>query len=250
MNQKHRIWRFIYKLHRYIGLFSAIVLIMLAVTGIALNHTDSLKLDSRMIQSRTILDWYGIASTQTVTSYATANHILSRAGQQVYFDQNSLAAREYNLLGAVETEQFIVAAMRNSLVLITTEGEIIEQPPMKAIEKIGLGDQQQIVIKSEQGLMASNDGLLSWQPYQNPAVQWSVATQAPDSIIENLRNQSRTSILPLERVLLDLHSGRIFGAIGVFIVDLVGLFLIILSLSGCAIWFKHKLRSFRSFLKS
>jgi len=42
--KKNWFWRFLYKLHRYTGLFSALILIMLAVTGIALNHTEDLEL--------------------------------------------------------------------------------------------------------------------------------------------------------------------------------------------------------------
>jgi len=71
---KNQIWRFLYKLHRYLGLSSAIVLLMLSLTGIALNHTEDLNLDSLMIDSKVILDWYGIKSSETLNSFATRNH--------------------------------------------------------------------------------------------------------------------------------------------------------------------------------
>ena len=38
--------------------------------------------------------------------------------------------------------------------------------------------------------------------------------------------------LTVERVLLDLHSGRILGKVGPLLMDLVAVFLIVLSLSG------------------
>jgi hypothetical protein len=77
-NNKHSLWRFIYKLHRYIGLTSSLVLIMLAVTGIALNHTAELQLDQRTIKSTAILDWYGIKSPDKLRSFATRNHWLTQ----------------------------------------------------------------------------------------------------------------------------------------------------------------------------
>ena len=243
--KKNRLWRFLYKLHRYIGLSSAIVLLMLAVTGIALNHTDDLKLDSKMITSEAILDWYAIKSPENIKSFATKNHWISQINQQIYFDHSLLLKHEPHLLGAIETDDFIVAALNNSLLLLSLQGELIEQTPLNTIEKIGLTNQQNIVIKSSKNISVSDDGLLSWHPHNGEQVYWSKITQAPESITYNLKNKFRSSILPLERVLLDLHSGRFFGTAGVIIVDISGVFLIILALSGCAIWLKHKFRTLK-----
>jgi len=242
--KKNRVWRFLYKLHRYIGLSSAIVLLMLAVTGIALNHTEELKLDSQMIQSTTILDWYAIKPPENIKSFATKNHWITQINQQLYFDHSIVLINQASLLGAIETDDFIIAALNNSLLLLSLEGELIEQTPLNTIEKIGLTHQQNIAIKTGEDIKVSNDGLLSWHPYNKGQVQWSKITQAPDSIRQALKTSFRSSILPLERVLLDLHSGRFFGTAGVIIVDISGVFLIILALSGCAIWLKHKLRGF------
>ena len=243
--KKHSLWRFLYKLHRYIGLSSALVLIMLAVTGIALNHTDELKLDSQMIQSSAILDWYAIKSPASIKSFATKNHWITQINQQIYFDHSILLKNETSLLGAIETDDFIVAALNNSLLLLSLEGELIEQTPLNKIEKIGLTAQQNIVIKSSTAIRVSDDGLLSWHPYKKQDIHWSKSSQIPESISHDLKNNFRSSILPLERVLLDIHSGRFFGTAGVIIVDISGVFLIILALSGCAIWLKHKLRALK-----
>ena len=242
--KKNRIWRFLYKLHRYIGLSSAIVLLMLAVTGIALNHTDELKLDRQMIQSKAILDWYAIKPPENIKSFATKNHWITQINQQLYFDHSVLLKNENSLLGAIETDDFIVAALNNSLLLLSLQGELIEQTPLNAVEQIGLTHQQHIVIKSSKDIRISDDGLLSWHPYNKEQVLWSKITQAPESISHDLKTNFRSSILPLERVILDIHSGRFFGTAGVMIVDISGVFLIILALSGCAIWIKHKLRAF------
>ncbi len=242
---KYLIWRLIYKLHRYIGLLSAIVLIMLAITGIALNHTEDLKLDSQMIQSKIILDWYGINSPDIPISYSTEHHWLSQINQQLYFDDKLLLENTDTLLGVVETNDFVITALSSSFLLLSLEGELIEQSPFNVIEKIGLDQQQRIVIKSSETTMYSDDGLLSWHPHNNLSVKWSETSAAPESIVQNIKNNFRSSILPLERVLLDIHSGRFFGSAGVFIVDISGIMLIILALSGCSIWLKHKLRELK-----
>ncbi|MEE9337368.1 MAG: PepSY-associated TM helix domain-containing protein [Methylococcaceae bacterium] len=250
---KNQIWRFLYKLHRYLGLSSAIVLLMLSLTGIALNHTDDLKLDSQMVDSKVILDWYGIKPSETLNSFATQNHWITQINQKIFFDHSVLNKNKQNLLGAIETEEFIVTGFSNSILLLSLEGELIEESIIKSIEKIGLDTQKNITIKSSEGIVYSDDGLLSWQPYDdinNQTIIWSKTSRLPDTLAEKLKTLSRSSILPLERVILDLHSGRFFGSFGVFIVDLSGIFLIVLSLSGCAIWLKHKFRNLRRNKKS
>ncbi len=248
MENKNQIWRLLYKLHRYLGLSSAIVLLMLSVIGIALNHTEDLKLDSQMVASEVILDWYGIELSETLNAFATQNHWLTELNQKIYFDHSTLNTSKQGLLGAIETEEFIVTGFNNSILLLSLEGELIEASVIKTIEKIGLDTQKNIIIKTRNGIVFSDDGLLSWQPYDdknNQTIIWSKTSTPPNTLAEKLKTLSRSSILPLERVILDLHSGRFFGSFGVFIVDLSGIFLIILSLSGCAIWLKHKARNLR-----
>ena len=65
----------------------------------------------------------------------------------------------------------------------------------------------------------------------------------PQSIETTIKQNFSRAILPLERVLLDIHSGRFFGKIGVIIVDICGILLIFLVLSGCSFWLKHKFRA-------
>lgn len=249
-NNHHALWRFIYKLHRYIGLISALVLIMLAVTGIALNHTEELKLDSQLIDSKTLLDWYGIAPPTRLKSFATQNHWLTQVNQTLYFDQSQLLTNENKLLGAIETNDFIVIALSHSLLVLSLQGEMIEQIPFAAVQRIGSDQSQRIIVESEKGVFYSKDGLLSWHKTKKKSIVWSETKSLPKTIEQTLKTKFRSSILPIERVLLDMHSGRFFGKAGVIIVDISGFFLIILAFSGCAIWLKHKFISLRRFLKS
>jgi len=52
----------------------------------------------------------------------------------------------------------------------------------------------------------------------------------------SLLDQYRGSGLSWERLLLDLHSGRLFGSVGVFIIDLAGIALLLIALSGVWVW--------------
>jgi hypothetical protein len=139
-----------------------------------------------------------------------------------------------------------VAAFNNTLLLLTSEGETIELIPINKIEKIGVNSLHQTIIESKQLTLYSDDNLISWQPYTKRDISWSKPMPLPTLITNKIKKTARSNILPLERVLLDLHSGRFFGNMGVIIVDITGVLLVLLVLSGCTIWLKHKLRSFRS----
>lgn len=244
ISKKNALWRFLYKLHRYLGLSSAIVLIMLAITGIILNHTDDFQLDSHMIQSENILNWYGITAPEPI-AFAAGEYWLSQIDHQLFFDQLPLLKTQEQLLGAVQYSGFIVVALNQSFLLLSANGELIEQIPHHDLRRLGTSDRQQVIIETQEGLFYSDDGLLSWQVHNGNNVSWSTPSPLPQQAANSLKRQFRGGIVPLERVMLDVHSGRFFGKAGVFIVDLSGVFLLILALSGCAVWIKHKLRALR-----
>ncbi|MDP3677938.1 MAG: hypothetical protein Q8R23_02450, partial [Methylotenera sp.] len=51
-------------------------------------------------------------------------------------------------------------------------------------------------------------------------------------------NKAFSPSLPLERIVLDLHSGRIFGRYGPLLMDVAALVLIVLSFSGVWIYLR------------
>lgn len=245
----HSFWRLLYKIHRYIGLLSAIVLLMLAVTGIVLNHTEDLKLDSRFVESDRLLNWYGIKAPQAQRVFKTTHHYLSQFDKQIYLNQSVILNSSQLLQGAVETDEFIVVALEDSILLLSLEGELIEQIETFALEQIGINAKQQIFIKQSGKILFSDDGLLSWLQTEETQIQWAKISSLPESVEREIQHHFRGAILPLERVFLDIHSGRFFGKIGVIIVDICGVLLMVLIFSGCAIWLKHKLRKLLHFKK-
>jgi hypothetical protein len=62
----------------------------------------------------------------------------------------------------------------------------------------------------------------------------------PKALQKTLRQQSVGASISLETLILDLHSGRFFGQFGVLFVDLIGLLVCILSITGLAAWIKRR----------
>ncbi|MGD2138685.1 MAG: hypothetical protein PVF08_10545, partial [Gammaproteobacteria bacterium] len=75
-----RLLRSLYIWHRYFGLVTALFVVILSITGLALNHTGELQLDARHVRSDTLLDWYGIHVPDTLVSYRAGASAISQLG--------------------------------------------------------------------------------------------------------------------------------------------------------------------------
>lgn len=233
-------WRLLYKFHRYTGLLIGIFVILLAITGIILNHTEELSLDQKYIQSPAILDWYGIAVPEVKKGFAIQRFWLSQLEQQVYLGAIPVFKTPQSLIGVVANSDFITAAFTDSLLLLTLEGGVIERISKPAIERVGMTKGGRIYIKSQGNIYYSDDQLLSWELAQTFPGSWSSSVWLPSDLQEQLKAKSRHNILPYERVMLDIHSGRFFGTYGVYFIDFASVLFIFLVISGVWIWLRHK----------
>ena len=73
----NRIIRHLREWHRKLGIVAAFFLIFLSLSGIALNHTDTLSLAHSPIKNSWLLDHYGIASPRDVRFYANNNLLVT-----------------------------------------------------------------------------------------------------------------------------------------------------------------------------
>lgn len=244
-NARRSRWALLYKFHRYTGLIIAVVVIFVAITGILLNHTDDLKLDKQFVKSTAILDWYGIEGPNPAYAYSIAGQWVTQADRQIYLNTKPILKIKEPLVGAAMNDEFIVAAFPNALIMLSTEGEVIEQINKSPIENIASGQNERIYIKSQDQVYFSDDGLLTWETSDQQNVNWATPASLPTSLKQNLRKDARHRVLPYERVMLDIHSGRFFGRFGVYVIDFTGLLLILLTISGCWIWIRHKIIQLR-----
>lgn len=242
---------YLYKFHRYTGLIAALFALLLTLTGIVLNHTDNLKLDSRYIESGLILDWYGIRPPDNIPAFDTGKHWVMQLESQVYFDRILALRHDAALQGAVETGDFAVIAFADSLALLSPRGEVIEQ--MRAgelfegeISRLGLDADGRIFVQAGNRRFVSEDGVTAWNTTDLAPLDWAAAGKPPAEILDPIVHAYRSKVLPLERLLLDLHSGRLFGEFGVWLIDVAALMIGFLAISGSWIWLHHKRKSLRS----
>jgi uncharacterized iron-regulated membrane protein len=226
--------------HATAGIFAALFLLLLLGTGLALNHTATLRLDSRPVNSPWLMRWYGLSAGVPSRGYALGAEYLAWDNERWVLGAKLLGEKLPPPVGAVAAADTRYIATRGALFLYTREGQLIDRVekdslPGAPIERVGLAGKE-IVLQTAQGVFATADGL-NWRTFSSGAAAWSVPQPLPEAIRERLAAAFAPS-LPLERVLLDLHSGRLFGRYGPLLVDLIALLLAVLALSGTWIYIR------------
>jgi uncharacterized iron-regulated membrane protein len=104
--------------------------------------------------------------------------------------------------------------------------------PILALGKLG----DRIILKTPSAFFASADGL-DWQKSREEPKVWSSSQPLPDTV-KALLAEAFAPSLPAQRILLDLHSGRLFGRYGPLFVDFLALALLTLGMSGLWIYWR------------
>lgn len=241
MSLRTRMIRFVRHWHARAGVLAALFLLFLAISGLALNHTDALSLAKRDVKASWLMHWYGLKSTVPKQGYFFKDGYLAAADGRWVMDGNLLReGAGQPPLGAVTWNQARAIASAEALYLYTAEGQLIDKLsnadlPGKPVKQLGLAGDK-LVLATARGSFASSDAM-AWQPYDGEPPDWSNLEALPSVELKELK-QAFAPSLPLERIILDLHSGRIFGRYGPLLMDLAAIVLVVLSLSGVWIYLR------------
>ena len=230
--------------HRRIGLLAFILVIILAITGIMLNHTEQFDLDETYVNNSWLLSWYGIEPEDEPVSYRVTNndnqHIISAWQNQLFFDTTAITSLQQTMHGAIAAEQFFVIALDNEIILLSFDGEFIERVSTSIsfsnIQRLGMKYSRPVIETSEPLYYMADEHILDWDVIINEDIKWTEKYSLSEDEYDQLLVAYRGSGLKLERVILDLHSGRIFGQYGIYLMDAAAIALLWLSLSGLWVW--------------
>ena len=145
----------------------------------------------------------------------------------------------------IEINDLLIVAYDGKLTLLTSDGEIVETLSGEVgvpsgMQSLGYDEQGFVLIKAAHGYYQVNIDELEWKEFDYLEGSWSKETNIPEHLKNNLYSKYRGSGLPLERVLLDFHSGRILGNWGVYLFDFIALLFVSLAISGIWMWTKLK----------
>jgi hypothetical protein len=231
--------------HYLLGLLAAIWFILLSISGFLLNHTAELKLKQRFITTDWILEYYGIKVLPILNGFKLQDQLwLTHSKDSLFLnDKNIENISIQQLQGAILFQnQLIVILADNQLFLLTLKGELIEKINYLPADPQNMGiSENQIILKTKESYFVTNETFSQWKPIEK-IEQMNLSTQEtlPNALKENINQNNKLGLLNIERVLLDLHSGRIFGWWGVYVIDAMGLILLWLASSGGWLWLKRQ----------
>ena len=254
--------------HRRIGLSIMVMVVFLAISGLLLNHSPSLGLSKQILQSPWLLGWYGFETT-AFSGYKLGEHKLDEhnlnnqwlshpGGFDLFLNSEPVANCQAPLLGASlldlskgklpqtkspQTQPLLLALCQGELVILTLEGELVEKlSSLNGLPENTSGLQvvgQEILLHSGEQILSLNIDSLEIQASQTNVKVWSQPSPLPQELIEQINQSAELPGISMETLILDLHSGRFFGTAGVLFVDLVGLLICLLALTGLWAWYSH-----------
>jgi PepSY-associated TM region len=232
--------RILRRWHARIGVLAMLYLPVLVISGWALNHGEDLNLDGREITTPWLMRWYGIAAVAPRQGYALGNRHFVWSGEKWALGNTMLPLVTEEPAGAVESAGIYYLATASTLYLYQADGQLLDKLerqllPGSPIVALGKADDK-IVLKTPAAIFATDDGL-SWKEGRTKDIVWSSAQVLPDEVSQRYA-QMLAPGLSLQRILLDVHSGRIFGRYGTLVVDFLGLALLTLGMSGLWIYWR------------
>lgn len=259
-HKKNKKWYRLLFLHRFIGLSAAFFAILLSITGILLNHTEEFDLDSRKVSSSLVMELYGIKAPDIKRSFMLSNSgnhsantekkwVVEFAGS-LYLDRQKLNCN-VPLTGAIKTTELTIVSGQTHVCLFTHQAELVDSLAVEegdSIRRLGKNAVDNIIVDTSAGpflINADFTELVSWQGTAEDSIEWVLPDHPPDSLSTFLKQKHKGEGLPLERLILDLHSGRIFGLFGVYFMDLIAVLIIFLSITGFVMWVQRKLKRYK-----
>lgn len=234
-------------LHRWIGLAALVFVLLLATTGIALNHTSAWRLDEAYVGWAWLLRAYGIEAPPPSASFAAAGNRATLLGGRLYVEGREVARNIDTLAGVAAVGERVAVAAGSEVFLLTASGDLVERMDLAsalpgAIAAVGVADGR-VVLRTGAALFRFDDDLLNVEPapaLQEAGVRWSAPSAVPPDDVARLQNLYRGRGVTVERLLADLHSGRLFTRFGVLLMDLVAVLLIVLGITGLLMWRRRR----------
>lgn len=231
--------------HQRIGIVAAFLVLLLSVTGIALNHAETLDLHRKQARAGWIMDWYGIGGVEGPISAAEARGLwVALADSHVFAAGRRIGDTDSaSFAGAAAAGNVVVAGGGDRLFVLTPAGDLIETLDETvlpgAVTRIGIAGERIAVETVGGATFVVDAAVTAWRKSEGPFI-WSAVAELPAQERIALDDAMRGEGLPLYRVILDIHSGRFFSRAGPLAMDLAALALIALSGTGLWTWMKRR----------
>lgn len=232
---------FLLRWHRRLGVAVSLLLIWLAVTGIVLNHAADWELDKHA--GPQALQGLYRGDSIHFTSFLAGDVWVSHNGAStLYINGGEVGYCGGPFAGAVALEGEVVAACGEALVLATPGGQLIESVDivydLDSLPNAVASAEGTLLLRNSDGAFQVDLERLSFDPLPSlpDGIAWAKPAEHGAALQAVLEQASYGSGVSWTQMLADLHSGRIVGRLGTLGMDLVGVLLILLAVSGVWVW--------------
>ena len=193
--------RVLFRWHRRIGITSAVFVLVLAVSGILLLLSGPLSLDTTNLRGAWVSKVYNLIPKSQIlgVDMGNGNWVVSVDGL-VYVGEKLPVSISSPLLTVDAQGEFIALYSENETIFVMTDGQIVERQ--------------------------ARAGELSG----------AKLIPVPQHIELQILKRYSGQGMPASRVILDIHTGRVLGKFGPWVMGLASALLIALSLSGIVMW--------------
>ena len=226
--------------HRVLGVSSLLFVALISASGLVLNHADALGL-SRQAAGPWLLDIYGIELPPVDSAFAVNGTVFATSATSLYANGVELADGASRLIGAVAVPGGMVVASHNEFFVTAPDATLIERfapdvaGPIRELGTVG----ERVVVALGAGFAEFDAGEMTLsisEPTPPLGVSWSQPTIPAAAEAERIGRAALGQAINWERVLLDLHSGRILPAVGRYLADITALCLLYMCFSGFLLW--------------
>lgn len=225
--------------HRWFGLLVAIPVLVLSLTGLLLNHLDGLGLRHSPLPLW-LAGIYGVSEPLAVYGVNQDGHWWSQAADNLYRDADVVADCRGSFAGVVVTQGVLAVGCGGNLLLLSPSGELLERLGrdfgIPAFSRLGeAGDR--LVVDTPSGPVQIDIENLTLKPW---SADWQPSV--PQSVPATLRAELPGKVPPeinWERLLLDVHAGRVLPLVGTLLMDLSAMLILVLAISGVWIWLRN-----------
>lgn len=231
--------------YRVLGIASILIVSITVLTGLALNHGDALDLSHRHPHNAVVDKLYHQSVRNLPDGFSTPRGWLTQLGAVIYLDTRALAEHDAPLVGALVLKDALLLAYSDGLVQYDTDNKMVES--YGALDGLAL-PLTRLGTNADAAIIETAGGARRFDFRQGTTgtvakqamIEWATPARLPHELVASLAENYRGEGVSYERVLLDLHSGRLFGPYGEWIVDGAALCLLTLALNGTYMFFKFR----------
>ncbi len=231
------------KWHRWLGLVAAFPILWLAISGVMLNHAQPLGLNDRMVTSGWVLRHYNQLPEGKPAAFRVGDRLVTEWGGELFLDQKPLLLQGDLVAAAAFKGQLVIATPEKIAIFDGSDEMLLElddlslpATPLQAIQVI---NDRLHLVAADQSYVLSDDFFSTEKTTQ------AVSLAELEELLPDEEKLLAASIrtrrgMPLSRVILDAHSGSLFGWPGWVITDLSAIGLVILTLLGMRLFPRRK----------